>query len=124
MKKILSILSVFVLFTLALSLNSCEPNGASNQVKVINSTGTLNLNNFTIKFFNRAGEQLISKDFGDFAPGSTIKMDIPSGASIWLVGAYINHGPEFVFSPQYYLDDVKVLDITYDLVMNGWLSHY
>ena len=117
---------------MTLGLNSCQQNQPTTpteettptSVTVTNNTGSVSLNSFTIKFQNRAGEQVGSKDFGDFNPGSTVSMKIPTGAIVWYVGAYINHGSDFAVSPYYYLEDnIYKVNLTFDDVQQ-WMYLY
>ena len=131
MKKFLGTLSVFALLaTMTLGFSSCqqqqnqptEPTDTTpTSVRVTNATGSLALNSFTIKFFNRAGEQLASKDFGDLNPNNSVSMNIPTGANYWYVGAFINHGSDWKASPYYYFEDnIYSLSISYDDVQQWY----
>ena len=103
--------------------NQPEPSGDTKptSVRVTNSTGSLALNSFTIKFMNRAGEQVGSKDFGDLNPGSSASMSIPTGAIVWYVGAFINHGSDWMVSPFYYFEDnIYNVNLTFDDVQQ-WM---
>lgn len=118
-------MSIFAMLVLSLGFVSCQqqqnqptdPSEPSKptSVRVTNSTGSLALNSFTIKFINRAGEQLASKDFGDLNPNNSVSMNIPTGAYAWYVGAYVNHGADFLMSPYYFLEDnIYTVNLTFE----------
>lgn len=120
-------MSVIALCAMAIGFTSCQQQNQPTQptdqepakptsVNVTNNTGSLSLNSFTIVFINRADEVLGKKDFGDLNPGNSASMSIPVGAERFYMGAYVNHGSDFLFSPYYYLDQVTSLSITYDMV--------
>ena len=114
MKKLFCAMSIFALLAMTLGFSSCQQQNQPTEptepttptsVRVTNSTGSIALNSFTIKFINRGGEQLASKDFGDLNPNNSVSMNIPTGAYAWYVGAYINHGSEFRVSPNFFFED-------------------
>ena len=130
MKKSLCILSIFALMTAALGFSSCQQQNQPTtpteptkptSVRVTNNTGSLALNSFTIKFFNRGGEQVGNKDFGDLNPGNSVSMNIPTGAVVWYVGAFINHGADWRVSPNFYFeDDIYNVSLSFDDVQQ-WM---
>ena len=116
-------MSIFALLAMTLGFSSCQQNQPTDptepttptSVRVSNNTGSLSLNSFTIKFINRAGEQLASKDFGDLNPNNSVSMNIPTGAYAWYVGAYINHESPFKMSPYYFLEDkIYSVNLSFD----------
>lgn len=78
----------------------------SSGVTITNSS-TYTLERFTVVMCNAKYETFSQQDFGTFYPGNTITMPIPTGATQYYMGTYLN-GKWFV-SPDY---DIQFTNLT------------
>ncbi|MBQ6965717.1 MAG: BACON domain-containing protein [Bacteroidaceae bacterium] len=87
---------------------------APTRVTITNGS-VYTLERFRVVFLNSRFEKLTDRDFGTLSPGSSVTVDIPTGATEYYMATY--SGSTWYFSPNYTVD-YTTLNLTTDEIGN------